>query len=73
MLAIAATLIISAVVIGVFADMIRNDGRKILAALEGRSWAAEQRVSLRPVTVRFSPRGSPPQHVRAQPEWRAAA
>lgn len=67
------TLGLFAFAISMIVNLAMRDGRKILAALRGRSWAAQAPVSMRPVTVRFSGAVSPPQRVRARPEWRAAA
>jgi hypothetical protein len=50
--------------------LLRQDGAKIVAAMQGRSWASEP-GSARPVVVRFSP-----SHRAAEPAWpelRAAA
>ena len=51
-------------------NLARQDGAKIVAALQGRSWIAEPKP-LRPVIVRFSP-----SYKAAEPVWpsmRAAA
>ena len=51
-----------------------DNGSKILAALNGRSFASREPVAMRPVTVRFSSRSAPrSQPVRTKAEWRAAA
>jgi hypothetical protein len=55
MLAAALTLALFGFILSLVADMIRRDGRKIIAALEGRSWTAEPTAG-RPVTIRFNPR-----------------
>lgn len=73
MLALVATLASLAIAIGVLTNLGRHDGRKIVAALAGRSWAAEPPLTLRPITVRLSSRGQVPMRVQARPEWRAAA
>jgi hypothetical protein len=51
-------------------DLVRQDGTKIIAALQGRSWIAEPGPA-RPMIVRFSPtyRVAAP----VWPELRAAA
>ena len=72
MLAAAITLALFAFILTMVTDVIRRDGRKIIAALEGRSIAAEPRQA-RPVTIRFSQ----PRKAAEQPLWqiglRAAA
>ena len=55
-------------------DLAGEDGRKIVAALVGRSMVASPPQSLRPVSARFQPRaGSVRRPLHATPEWRAAA
>jgi len=71
MLAIVLTLALFGLVTTVLVDLIRQNGRKIAAALEGRSWTAQSPVSTRPVTVRFSPRYRAAEPAR--PALRAAA
>ena len=70
MLATAITLAVIGLAVSGLADLARQDGAKIRAAQQGRSWRAEART-VRPVIVRFnSPRKA------AQPVWpvlRAAA
>jgi hypothetical protein len=68
MLAAAVTLALFGFILTMVVDVIRRDGGKIAAALEGRSWTAAPE---RPVTIRFSR----PDRVAgpAQPELRAAA
>ena len=53
MLAVAVTLALFGFVLTLVVDVIRRDGRKIMAALEGRSWTAEPTQG-RPVRIRFS-------------------
>ncbi|RST31072.1 hypothetical protein HMF7854_09655 [Sphingomonas ginkgonis] len=77
MLAAVAILpfLVTVTMLALFAiDTWQQEGAKIVAALKGRSWAAEPVLATRPVTVRFSGRG-PVQRVpvRAQAGWRAAA
>ena len=55
MLAIAVTLTLFGFVLTLVIDVIRRDGRKVIAALEGRSWTAGPTQG-RPVTIRFNPR-----------------
>ena len=70
MLAAAVTLALFGFILTMVVDVMRRDGAKIAAALEGRSWAA-QPTAVRPATIRFSR----PDRVAgpAQPELRAAA
>ena len=51
-------------------NLVRQDGAKIIAALQGRSWIAEPLPS-RPMIVRFSPNYKAVEPV--WPELRAAA
>lgn len=55
MLAAAVTLALFGFILTLVVDVFRRDGRKIIAALEGRSWTAEPSYG-RPVAIRFSPR-----------------
>jgi len=64
MLAFALTLALFGLVTAVLVDLIQKNGRKIAAALEGRSWTAQPPVSARPTTARFSPRYRAEQPVR---------
>ena len=73
MLVAALTLALFGLVAFVLAELIRQDGNKIVAALLGRSWMAEPPQPVRPVTVRLSPRYPVSRPVRALPELRAAA
>ena len=68
MLATAATLILFALILTLVVDVIRRDGRKIIAALEGRSWTAGPTQG-RPVTLRFNPRRT---EVGLEPLWQPA-
>ena len=54
MLAIAFTLALFAFILTMVVDVIRRDGHKVIAALEGRSWAAGPTEG-RSVTIRFNP------------------
>jgi hypothetical protein len=72
MLAALATLALFGFALAMLTEMLRRDGRKILAALQGRSWISEPQ-SPRPVTVRFSHRYPATQPLRARPLLRAAA
>ena len=54
-------------------DVIRRDGAKIRAALQGRSWTAQPTAG-RPITIRFSPqRTEAVLEPKWQPSLRAAA
>lgn len=72
MLATVTALALFGFAILMLAGMLRTEGRKMIAALRGQSWAARQ-SSIPPVTVRFSPRYPASRQMRAQPAWRAAA
>ena len=70
MFATFITLAIISFAVAGLRDLARRDGAKIVAAMQGRSWAALPRPT-RPVVVRFS---SP--RTAAEPVWpelRAAA
>ncbi len=72
MLATVTTLALLGFAILVLAGMVRIDGRKMLAALEGQSWAARQ-SAIPPMMVRFNPRYPASRPMRAAPALRAAA
>ena len=59
----------------VLARMVEEDGAKIMAALQGRSWLAEPPVAMRPVVVRMAPqpRTVVRRPMRAEARLRAAA
>ena len=73
MLGIALTLALFGFILTLVVDVVRRDGGKVLAALEGRSWRAGPTEG-RPVEVRFNPRRT---EVVLEPHWqpglRAAA
>lgn len=73
MFAIALTLALFGFTVAMLASMASRDGSKILAALQGNSWAAQPPVSIRPLTVRLSQRYPASRPVRARPALRAAA
>ena len=73
MLATLVTLALLGFAVAMLVEMIRFDGQKMLAALQGRSWTAQPQQSVRPVTVRYSQRYPASRPLRAQPAWRAAA
>ena len=72
MLAALVTLALFAVVLATVTDMLRHDARKVIAALEGRSWASESGNG-RPVTIRFSRPDMAARPESARPVLRAAA
>ena len=73
MLATAVTLALFGFVLTLVVDVMRQEGRKILAALEGRSWAAGPGQG-KPVMIRFNPqRTEAVLDPRWQPVLRAAA
>ena len=72
MLAAAVTLALFALIIAAVVDVLRSDARKIVAALEGCSWAAAPGHG-RPVTIRFSRPDKDAGAVKMQPVLRAAA
>ena len=53
MYAAAVSLAFFGFVLTLIVDVMRRDGRKIVAALQGRSWTASPSYR-RPVTIRFS-------------------
>jgi hypothetical protein len=65
MLAAALTLALFGFVLTLVVDVVRRDGPKVIAALEGRSWTAGPTQGL-PVTIRFSPRRT---EVALDPAW----
>lgn len=71
MLAVAVTLALFGFVLTLVVDVIRRDGRKVMAALAGRSWTAQPSAG-RPVTIRFS-RLDRAAALVPRPELRAAA
>jgi hypothetical protein len=73
LVATALTLALAGFVVVTLADLARQDGLKIIAALHGNSWTANSPVGTRPVTVRFSPRYTAERPVRLSPALRAAA
>jgi hypothetical protein len=72
MLAALVTLALFGSAIAMLTQMVRQDARKILAALQGNSWTAESPAT-GPVAVRFSPRYPVSQPMRARPALRVAA
>ena len=72
MFATAVTLALFGCVLTLVIDVIRRDGRKIVAALEGRSLISEP-MPTRPISVRFSQPRKAAEPVRSGPALRAAA
>ena len=72
MLAAAVTLALFGFILTLVVDVMRRDGAKILAALEGRSWTAKP-TAIRRVTIRFSPRCRAAERAPGLPVLRAAA
>ena len=73
MLATIATLAVFGFILTLVVDVMRRDGAKIAAALEGRSWTAGPTRG-RPVTIRFNPRRTEAVlESKWQPALRAAA
>ena len=72
MLAAALTLVLFGFILTLVIDVMRQDGAKILAALDGRSWTAGPTAG-RPMMVRFSPADRPVVPPQPRPVVRAAA
>ena len=72
MFATTVSLAIMGFAITAIAGMVRQEGAKIAAALNGRSWAAEAK-SGRPIIVRFSSAYKAVEPAPAWPAMRAAA
>ena len=53
MIAAAVTLALFGFILTLVVDVMRRDGAKIVAALEGHSWTAQPSAG-RPITIRFS-------------------
>ena len=69
----ALTLALFGFIAWLLIEVVRQDGAKIAAALQGRSWAAEAALPANPVTVRFSPRYTAAGPEPARAALRAAA
>ena len=67
MLAAAITLALFGFILTLVVDVMRRDGRKIVAALQGRSWTAEPTKG-RPITIRFTPQRT---EAVLEPMWQA--
>ena len=72
MLTAAVTLTLFGFILTLVVDVMRRDGAKILAAIEGRSWTAQPTAG-RKATIRFSPRCTAAEPVPGRPALRAAA
>ena len=73
MLGIALTIALVGFVLTLVVDVVRRDGGKVIAALEGHSWKAGPTEG-RPITIRFNPRRTEVElEPLWQPELRAAA
>ena len=72
MFATFITLVIISFVVAGLRDLARQDGAKILAALQGHSGMSEPRPA-RPIVVRFSPRCTVEEPALPWPALRAAA
>lgn len=72
MLAAAVTLALFGFILTLVIDVMRRDGAKILAALEGCSWTAQPTAG-RQVTIGFSPRCTAAEPAGGLPALRAAA
>ena len=67
MLAAAITLTLFGFILTLVVDVMRRDGGKIIAALEGHSWTARPAAG-RPVTIRFNPQRM---EATLDPTWQA--
>ena len=65
MLAVALTIALFGFILTMVVDVIRRDGGKVIAALEGQSWTARPTEG-RLVTTRFNPRRT---EVELEPSW----
>jgi hypothetical protein len=68
MVGIALTLILFGFILTLVIDVVRRDGGKVMAALEGHSWTAGPTEG-RPITIRFNPRCT---EVELEPKWKPA-
>ncbi len=73
LVATALTLALMGFVASMLARLVRQDGLKIAAALQGQSWASGSPLPDHPVTIRFSPRYMAVRLAPAHAELRAAA
>ena len=68
MLGIALTVALFGFILTFVVDVVRRDGGKVIAALEGHSWKAGLTEG-RPITIRFNPRRT---EVELEPKWKPA-
>jgi len=72
MFAAAVTIALFGIILTLVVDVMRRDGAKVLAALEGRSWTAGPTAG-RPVTIRFNRRCTAEEPALGLSQLRAAA
>ena len=65
MLAAAVTLALFGFILTLVVDVMRRDGAKVLAAIEGHSWTAGQKAA-RSAAIRFNPQRM---EVSPEPRW----
>ena len=73
LVATALTLAVIGFVTSMLIALVRQDGPKIVAALQGRAWVGQSPVPAGPVAIRFSPRCTAARPEPARPVLRAAA
>jgi len=73
LVATALTLALIGFIASTLTDLARQDGLKIIAALQGRSLSAGSPLPGRPMTVRFNPRYMAARPETVRPALRAAA
>jgi hypothetical protein len=73
LVATALTLALIGFVTSMLAGLVRQDGPKIVAALQGRAWAEQSTLPAGPETIRFSPRYMAVRPELARTALRAAA
>ena len=72
MFAAFVTIALFGLILTLVVDVMRRDGAKIIAALEGHSWSAQPSAG-RPVTIRFSRLDKAAEQRLGLPVLRAAA
>ena len=65
MLSATVTLALFGFILALVVNVMRRDGGKIVAALEGHSWTARPTAG-RPVTIRFNPQRT---EATLEPKW----
>jgi len=73
LVATAVTLALLGFVGSALSKLLRQDGDKILAALQGRSWTAQRPAPTRPIAIRFSRPCRAAESARVPAGLRAAA